>query len=201
MTTKRRGKSREIARSAISVLSEHGVRNARLADIGAGLGMTGAHLLYYFESKTDLFMAALRIVESDLRERAVAAFAELATAQERWRWLVDAAAPSGLRDSNLMMWLEAWSEAVHDPAVHKLITELEDGWQGLVREVLEYGVATGELEPDLDVETFVEGFSALLDGLTIRAVVGYRPVDKGRIVEICNTFAASQLRWNTPAAV
>ena len=201
MTTKRRGKSREIARSAISVLSEHGVRNARLADIGAGLGMTGAHLLYYFESKTDLFMASLRIVESDLRDKAETAFSELATAQQRWRWLVDAAAPSGLRDSNLMMWLEAWTEAVHDPAVHELITELETGWQGLVREVLEYGLETGELDSDLDVETFVEGFSALLDGLTIRAVVGYRPVDKARIVEICDRFAEAHLRWNTPAPV
>lgn len=201
MTTKRRGKSREIARSAISVLSEHGVRNARLADIGAGLGMTGAHLLYYFESKTDLFMAALRIVESDLRDKAVSVFAELPTAQARWRWLLNAAAPSGLRDSNLMMWLEAWTEAVHDPAVHQLITELEAGWQGLVREVLEYGKATGELDAELDIDTFVEGFSALLDGLTIRVVVGYRPVDKARIVEICERFAESQLRWNAPAAV
>jgi AcrR family transcriptional regulator len=201
MTTKRRGKSREIARSAIAVLSEHGVRNARLADIGAGLGMTGAHLLYYFESKTDLFMTSLRIVESDLRERAESEFAGLPTAQERWRWLVDAAAPSGLRDSNLMMWLEAWSEAVHDPAVHDLITELESDWQALVRDVLEYGVSTGELDAGLDIGTFVEGFSALLDGLTIRAVIGYRPVDKDRIVEICDSFAAAHLRWNTPAAV
>ena len=201
MTTKRRGKSREIARSAISVLSEHGVRNARLADIGAGLGMTGAHLLYYFESKTDLFMAALRIVESDLRDKAVTAFVDLPTARERWRWLLNAAAPSGLRDSNLMMWLEAWTEAVHDPAVHQLISELEAGWQGLVREVLEYGKTTGELDDDLDIDTFVEGFSALLDGLTIRVVVGYRPVDKARIVEICEKFAESQLHWNTPATV
>ncbi|TQS42651.1 TetR/AcrR family transcriptional regulator [Cryptosporangium phraense] len=201
MTTKRRGKSREIARSAISVLSEHGVRNARLADIGAGLGMTGAHLLYYFESKTDLFMAALRIVESDLREKAVAAFADLPTARERWQWLLNAAAPSGLRDSNLMMWLEAWTEAVHDPAVHQLITELEADWQGLVREVLQYGKTTGELDADLDVDTFIEGFSALLDGLTIRVVIGYRPVDKARIVQICEQFAESQLRWNTAATV
>ena len=100
-----------------------------------------------------------------------------------------------------MMWLEAWSEAVHDPAVHELITELETGWQGLVRDVLEYGVATGELDSDLDVETCVEGFSALLDGLTIRAVVGYRPVDKNRIVEICDRFAEAHLRWNAPAPV
>lgn len=200
MTTRRQERSAEIARAAVGPLSQQGFRNARLSDIGESLGMTGAHLLYYFESKTGLFMAALRMVEQDLRESAHKAFESLPTAKERWEWLLEAGAPMGLHDSGLLMWLEAWSEAVHDETVHALITELEANWQGLLGEVLTYGIARGELDDDLDVEEFIEGFSALLDGITIRVVVGYRAVDKARAVRICRRYVDSQLKWITSGA-
>ncbi|KHL13383.1 AcrR family transcriptional regulator [Mumia flava] len=199
MSTKRQERRNEIARAAVAPLSEQGYRNVRLSDIGESLGMTGAHLLYYFESKSDLFMSALRMVEQDLRASAYDAFETLPTARERWDWLLAAGAPMGLHDSGLLMWLQAWSEAVHDKAVHDLISELERDWQGLLREVLAYGVARGELDAETDVGGFVEGFSALLDGLTIRVVVGYRPVDKAQAIAISERYAASQLHWRTAA--
>ncbi|WP_433830106.1 TetR family transcriptional regulator C-terminal domain-containing protein [Actinoplanes sp. CA-015351] len=195
MSTKRQGKKAEIARAAIRPLSVQGVHNVRLSDIGASLGMTGAHLLYYFESKNDLFTASMRIVEQDLRTRIYAAFETMESGRERWEWLLDTGAPTGLDDSGLLLWLGAWNEAVHSEDFHKLITELESDWQGLLRETLRYAIGRGELPADLDVDPIVEGVSALLDGLTIRVVIGYRPLDHDAAMAIVRRFVDPQLPW------
>lgn len=199
MSERKQARRDEIARAAIAPLSERGYRNVRLADIGESLGMTGAHLLYYFDSKTDLFLAALRIVEQDLRERILAEFEHIGTAHDRWEHVVVTGAPVGLHDSGLLMWLQAWSEAVHDETVNAAIRELESRWQSLLCDVLTYGIERGELDDDLDVDDFVEGCAALLDGLTLRVVVGYRPVDPARALRIFRSFADTHLVWHAPA--
>src|SRR3954447_12002367 len=117
MTTRRQEKRAEIARAAVGPLSAQGVNNLSLADLGQSLGMTGAHLLYYFDSKNDLFLAALRMVEQDLRDRVRAAFERMPSARERWEWLLDTGAPAGLDDSGLLLWLEAWAGAIHQKDV------------------------------------------------------------------------------------
>lgn len=199
MTTKRQQRRAEIARAAIRPLSAQGVNNVRLSDLGESLGMTGAHLLYYFESKNDLFMTALRIVEQDLRDTVLRHFEGMTSARDRWNWVLDTGAPAGLDDSGLLMWLEAWAGAVHQKDVLELISELESAWQGLLRDTLEYGVARGELPADFDLDPIVEGVSALLDGLTIRVVVGYRPVDHEAAMRIVRLFVDPLLPWQDAA--
>ncbi len=200
MTTKRQAKRAEIARASVGPLSAQGVNNVRLADLGESLGMTGAHLLYYFESKNDLFMTALRIVEQDLRDHVHRAFEGMPSARERWEWLLDTGAPAGLDDSGLLMWLEAWAGAVHQKDVLELISELESQWQALLRETLAYGVERGELPDGIALDEIVEGVSALLDGLTIRVVVGYRPLDHEGAMRIVQRFVAPLLPWREGGA-
>ena len=197
-TTRRHLKRDEIARAAIEPLSKRGLRNVTLTDLGAELGMSGAHLLYYFESKTDLFMAALRMVERDLRDQALEAFEALPSARDRWDHLIETGAPAGLDDSGLLMWLEAWSEAVHDPDMRALISELEQQWQALLVDTLRYAVARGELPDSMDVDSIAEGVSALLDGLTIRVIVGYRSLDHAVAMRLVDQFISPLLPWREP---
>ncbi len=198
--TKRQQKRDEIAREAIRPLSELGMRNVTLTDLGRKLGMSGAHLLYYFESKNDLFMTSLRMVEQDLRTRVVEAFDAMPSARERWDFVLDSGAPAGLGDSGLLMWLEAWAEAVHDRDFLALISELERDWQALLIDTLRYAVARGELPESVDIEAIAEGVSALLDGLTIRVVVGYRPVDRRAAMRLVSDFITPLLPWQDGSA-
>lgn len=195
MSGKREARRAEIARAAVAPLSAEGVGNVRLSDVGSRLGMTGAHILYYFESKNDLFMAALTTVEDDLRARVLGRFEDLESARERWDWLLEVGAPTGLDDSGLLLWLEGWAGAVHQEDVLALVSELEGAWQQLLRDVLTYGVARGELPACLDIELVAEGVSALLDGLTIRVVVGHRPVDHDRAMDIVRAFLDPLIPW------
>lgn len=195
MTGKREARRAEIARAAVAPLSAEGVGNVRLSDVGNRMGMTAAHILYYFESKNDLFLAALTTVEEDLRARVIGRFEGLESARERWDWLLDVGAPTGLDDSGLLLWLEGWAGAVHEGRVLALISELEAAWQQLLREVLTYGIERGELPEGLDVDLIAEGVSALLDGLTIRVVVGHRPVDHDRAMDIVRAFLDPLIPW------
>lgn len=200
MVSRRQLRATDIARRAIVPLSARGVRNSRLADIGESMGMAGAHLLYYFENKTALFLASLEIVEQDLRERALEAFASMESARDRWEWLLRAATPDDRRDSELSLWLEAWTEAVHDDDVRRHVEELEREWNALLTGVLTYGKERGELPESLDIPEFVEGFAALLDGLSIRVVVGYRSLTKEAVLRLCRTFSEPILQWR-PAVI
>ena len=178
-----------LVRAAIDVIAEKGLSGTRVADIGARAGISPGHVLYYFEGKADIFSRALRTVEDDLRAEAQEAFAALPSAAERWRWLIDQAAPTGPGDARVLLWMEAWERAPRDPEVSALVIELERRWIDLLVELLEYGRDRGEFSVT-DVEPFAVRFSALMDGLTLQVVAGSPTVDRARMLEICTAAGA-----------
>jgi len=184
-----------LLRAAMEVMAEQGVPESRLADIAARAGISPGHVLYYFESKADLFIQALRTVEQDLREDVLAATATMPSAAERWDYLLEAASPTGPGDFRLLLWLEAWELAPRDEQVARQLQRLEDQWIEMVTGILEHGRDTGELESD-DLEGFVLRLSALMDGLTIQVVVGSPRVDRQKMLDICREAARTELRWD-----
>ena len=118
-------------RAAIEVMVEHGLAESRIADIAARAGISPGHVLYYFESKDDLFLQALGTVERDLRDDVLARTATLATGAERFGRLLEAAAPVGPGDVRLLLWLEAWELAPRDEHVASQVRQMEDEWREL----------------------------------------------------------------------
>ena len=70
--------------------------------------------------------------------------------------------------------------------------ELDRHWIGLLSEVLDYGVSTGEFAL-ADVRDFAVRFSALMDGLMLQVVAGSVAMDRERMLEIC-ARAGAELR-------
>jgi AcrR family transcriptional regulator len=179
-------------RAAIDVIAEKGLGGTRVADIAERAGISPGHVLYYFDGKADIFTRALRTVEDDLRREAHAAFEERPSAADRWDWLVRQAAPTGAGDPRVLLWIQAWERAPRDPDVAELVVELDRHWIGLLSEVLDYGVSTGEFAL-ADVRDFAVRFSALMDGLMLQVVAGSVAMDRERMLEIC-TRAGAELR-------
>jgi AcrR family transcriptional regulator len=173
-----------LVRAAIEVIAEKGLGGTRVADIGERSGMSAGTVLYYFDGKSDIFSRALRTIEDDLRAEAREAFESRASAVDRWRWLVEQAAPTGPGDPRMLLWLEAWERAPRDPEVSELLLELDRRWLDLLVEVVEYGRSTGEFDV-ADPEDFAVRFSALMDGLTLQVVAGSTTVDRARMLELC----------------
>ncbi|HEX5192444.1 MAG TPA: TetR/AcrR family transcriptional regulator [Solirubrobacteraceae bacterium] len=196
-TREQRASRREsLVRAAIDVMAEQGMAQSRLADVANRAGISPGQVLYYFESKADLFLHALRTIEADLRREVLAAGSELHSAAERWEHLLQLAAPTGAGDFRLLLWLEAWELAPRDPYVAAQVQQLEDQWQAMVLDILRYGRERGELACD-DLESFVMRFSALMDGLTIQVVVGSPRVSRETMLTICRQMAQQELRWRT----
>lgn len=181
--------------AACTVLAEQGLAATRISDVAKRVGISPGHVLYYFESKADLFMQSLRTVEDRLRDEALARFGETSSASERWKVMLDVMSPSGPGDFKLALWLEAWEMAHRDPQVGELVAELEDRWQALQLEILRQAQADGEIAAERDLEEFVTCFSAFFDGLTIQVVTGSRVIDRERMLQICQAYAAEQLDW------
>jgi AcrR family transcriptional regulator len=198
-TRQQRAARREsIVRVAIDVMAEHGLAESRIADVAARAGMSPGHVLYYFDSKADLFLHALRTVEDELRAEVLATWSEISSAAERWESLLQLAAPTGPGDFRLLLWLEAWELAPRDEYVAGQAQQLEDQWLTLLNETLRYAQDRGELECD-DLEDFVLRFSALMDGLTIQVVVGSPHIDRDTMLDMCRRVSNSELRWHTDA--
>lgn len=175
-------------------MAEQGLSESRIADVAARVGISPGHVLYYFESKADLFLHALRTVEEDLRHDVLASTSEIKSAAGRWEYLLQAAAPTGPGDFRLLLWLEAWELAPRDEYVADQVQRLEDQWLEMLSDILRHGRDTGELEAD-DLESFALRFSALMDGLTIQVVMGSPHIDRRRMLEICRDVSRTELRW------
>jgi AcrR family transcriptional regulator len=197
--TARAQRREEIIAAACAVMAEQGLESTRIADIAARAGISPGHVLYYFESKADLFLQSLRTVEDRLREAALKRFEGLDSAAARWDAVIEMTVPSGPGDFKLLLWLQAWELAPRDEEVATFIATLERNWNELLQDVLALGVSTGEIAPGVDLEGFLMRYSCLFDGLTIRVVVGSRDVDRDRMIATCRAFAAAELGWTVPA--
>jgi AcrR family transcriptional regulator len=186
-----------LVRAAMTVMSEQGVSQSRLADIGERAGISASQVLYYFNSKAELFIEALRAVESELRDDVIAATATMKSAAERLDYLLAAAAPHGPGDYRLLLWMDAWELAPRNPEVARQLQQLEDHWLDLLTSIFEHGIRSGELECD-DLPGFVVRYSALIDGLTIQVVLGSPHVDRSGMLKICRETAQRELRWRRP---
>jgi AcrR family transcriptional regulator len=193
ISTQRAERRETLIRAAMEVMAEHGVSGSRLADIGARAGISPGHVLYYFESRADLFIQALRAVEDELRDDVFTVTASMPSAGERLDYLLEVAAPTGPGDFRLLLWLDAWELAPRDPEVAHHLQQLEDRWLELLTGILEHGCANGEFRCD-DLEEFALRFSALIDGLMIQVVVGSSHIDRRRMLEMCRQVATAELR-------
>jgi AcrR family transcriptional regulator len=187
---------RALIDAAIAVMSEQGVSQSRLVDIGRRAGISPSQVLYYFNSKAELFIEALRAVEHELRDDFLAATERLPRASERLEYLLEAAAPTGPGDYRLLLWMDAWELAPRNPEVARQLQQLEDDWTGLLSDLVHHGIARAEFKCE-DVPAFVLRYSALIDGLTIQVVLGSPHVDRAGMLEICRDTARRELSWTT----
>ena len=72
-----------ILEAAVREFSENGLAGARTEQIAAAAGVNKALLYYYFDSKENLYSAALELVSSRVRDRSMAVFLRDASPGER----------------------------------------------------------------------------------------------------------------------
>jgi len=173
-----------VLQAALTVIAEKGLDETRMADIGAAAGMSAGHVMYYFPSKAELLMQALKWSEDQFLAGALEAIRSLPTARERLSQLVRLSVPDAPADPGWILWLETWARAPHDQRVARFQRGIEQRWIAALTNVVKEGQEAGEFA-DIDAENFATTFSALIDGLAVRMLAGADAMACDRLLGIC----------------
>ena len=168
-----KGAERELAvvSAAADLIGERGLTQLRMADVADRAGMSVGHVTYYFPSKTELLIRAIRHSEEQFQSEVCAALDEQPDPWRRLSTLVGLAAPTGPRDPGWLLWFEVWANAAIDDEVAKTQAQLDGWWREQMGAVIAYGIEAGVFHPR-DPRRVVAVLAALTDGLSVQLALG-----------------------------
>jgi len=201
--TKRRakGQSREelVVGAAAQAIAELGLSNVRFTDIAERAGMTPGHVTYYFPSKSDLLMRAIRLSEESLVAQVAAEIDRIRDPWKRLDRLISLSAASGPGDPGWVLWFQVWLTAANDPDIARVHDELDARWRAILVGVIRYGCELGAFEA-ADPEAVALILSAVIDGLSIQLTLGSSSLNRTQLLRSCRAAARLHLQPDVEAA-
>lgn len=186
----------QLLAAAAQMIVERGYANTRIVDVARTAGISPALVVYYFGTKENLLIEALRYSEVRFFVSIEEMLAEPMPVRERLRRLVeinfqgDEVTPE--TPGSWSLWLDLWSQAIREERAAEVRRSLDERWRALVREALRQAQAAGEIEPQIDIAFAAAALGAILDGFAIQVVLGDPAVDDlARIMDCANGFAMS----------
>jgi AcrR family transcriptional regulator len=192
-----REKRERILCVAAEVIRERGMSETRIADVGERMGMSPGNIMYYFRSRDELLMEAVRREEDNFYTSNERALAEAPDATSRLVRFIDLWCPGNAAEAPAawVLWPEMWARSLHHPGLSDLREELDARWVDLVSGVVREGQSSGEFDADVDARRFAYTLGALVDGLALRVMIGDREITREVMRDTCVGFAAERLRF------
>lgn len=203
--TKRRakGEARErlVIGAAAQLIAERGLANVRIADIAERAAMSTGHVSYYFPSKSELLMRAIRQSEETFTDVLVDQITTIRDPWARLTRLIELSAATGPGDPGWVLWFEVWSNAATDASVAKVHDELDRRAKAILLNVITYGCEQGAFRTD-DPDRVALVLAALIDGLSIQLTLGAGELTRRHLLDVALAAAQTQLGHATepPAA-
>ena len=184
----------ELLAAACRAIVRRGFGDTRVADIATEAGTSTGTIHYYFASKQEILVEALRWASDRLFARLPPADGSDATS--RLAALLNLAIPDRrpkARRDEYVLWMEMWTLVLHDRSHLPALQDLSARWRSFFFDVIRDGVASGEFDPVAPAEVVAERLIALVDGLGFETVIGYSWSTPRRMRELLVPFAAAQL--------
>ena len=207
-TTTRRARSRlrhptrpdEILAAACRAIVERGFADTRVGDIARAAGTSTGTIHYYFDSKQEVLVAALRFATDRLLSRLERADSPDATVRlaRLLQLSIPYPRPKAQRDE-YVLWIEMWTLVLRSPDRLPALEDLSQRWRSLFFGVIRAGTESGAFRPVAPADEVAERLIALIDGLGFETVIGYRWSTAARMRELIVSFAAEQLRLDPDA--
>jgi AcrR family transcriptional regulator len=190
-----------VLQAAAAAICERGLADTRVADIAVHAGMSPGHVMYYFSTREEILVEALRWANERFLEEALAEAALLPTVHERLLRLVDLAMPSDPAEephSQWLLWLDVWARSPRNAVVDANRRDLESRWVTTYADLVEQGIAAGEFRA-VDAQDFAVRFAVLMDGLGKAVVLADTWMSRERARRICADMIAAELVDESPA--
>jgi AcrR family transcriptional regulator len=190
----RRPERREaILDGACRAILERGFPATRIADVAAAAGVSTGTVHYYFATKDDVLVAALKWASNRLLARVEEAADAPATRRLAQLLALSVPSPGENRDE-YVLWIELWLRVLHQPDLLPDCEAISRRWREIFFTIVREGAERGEFAPVREPEEVADRLVALVDGLGFETVLGYRWTSPERMHERLIAFASEQLR-------
>lgn len=183
----------QLMAAAARVLVRDGSAGMRVRDVALEAGVSTGIVHYYFGSKDEMLVDALRWAIGKPAER----FAELRRDGDHLRvlaTLLEVSLPHpGVLFDEYVLWLELWTAVTHDASLQPLCEELAGDYRDELVKLVDEGTTAGAFHPIAEPGEVAERISAMVDGLCFRSVVGYSWTPLDRVRTMLRAFACEQL--------
>ncbi|MHB1875737.1 MAG: TetR/AcrR family transcriptional regulator [Streptosporangiaceae bacterium] len=181
----------EVLAATWRVIATHGLAGTTIRKIAKEAGYSPGVLAHYFSDKQDILGSALVLAHRRVGER-MDRKAEGHTGLAALRLVMIEALPLD-RQRMLEAQIEVsfWGRALGTPELARLQnTEFERLW-GRLRRLLADAASHGEVRADLDIEAATHRLVALIDGLSVEAVLYPARVPADRQLALLNELVDS----------
>jgi AcrR family transcriptional regulator len=182
-----------ILEAALSLITEAGIDQVRLAGIARRAGMSSGQLMYYFSSKEDIFLETLAWRDREDMAGTRAAVARMTGAWRQLERFITSYLPASPADPSWILWMEVWARAPHNRQVSQRLEELLQPWRDELAAIVARGVEEGAFTPPAAIDDFTLRFAALLDGLAILRLRQMHQPSRKRLLNLALTTARAEL--------
>jgi AcrR family transcriptional regulator len=183
-----------IVDAALAVARRQGLGATTVRDVAAEMGTSSGLIHHYFESMDDVLAAAFEHAAGRDLARARERIASEPDPMAQLHGFIESYAPAQ-SDWTMQLWLDAWAEAARRPAVQRVSRALNREWQGLVRAIVDGGVAAGRFHSD-DSDAAAWRLLSVLDGLALQVVAHDALITRDEVVAWARSAAAHELRFD-----
>ncbi len=129
----------QITSAALELFRRKGFAAVSTRDLSEHAGLSRSHLYHYFSDWNALRREAFVCFAGEQLEEVRLAL-EGSSGPEALRVFLHNCLPT-TADSDWMLWLDAWDEAMHDPELAQAYQRINGEWQALLARIIEEGVA------------------------------------------------------------
>jgi AcrR family transcriptional regulator len=167
----REERRKQILDAALTVFLGKGFHATNVSDVAAEAGVSQGTIYWYFESKDELFHAALMSAFMDFGEGTLAALTECSTATDKMLALAESMEGlANMAEGLFMLFLGYWSSSERREESAQIWIDLLVEYKDVVVAIMEEGIAKGEFKP-IDAEALGWALLAAYDGLAAYAVI------------------------------
>jgi AcrR family transcriptional regulator len=178
----------QILEAACRAILDRGFPATRIADIAAAAQVSTGTVHYYFATKDEVLVAALKWASGRLFAR-IEDPGDDGPSERLARLLnVSVPYPGPARDEYVL-----WLRVLHQPELLPECEAISAQWRGFFHDVVRRGVETGEFAPAAAPGEVAERLVAFVDGVGFETALGYRWTTPERMHARVVAFAAEQL--------
>ncbi|QUQ68896.1 TetR/AcrR family transcriptional regulator [Kutzneria sp. CA-103260] len=159
----------EVLDETLTQIRALGMAAVRVADVAEASGVSPALIIYHFGTKERLLSEAL--VHACAQDLSTLDSIVTGPGSPAARLLaaLDWYSPTGPA-RGWTIWIDAWSVAIRDRALAKVLADLQRRWTDAIAAVIDDGVAAGVFHT-ADSAAAAARLTSFLDGLAVRSVV------------------------------